>query len=135
MTPSTVSERSAFSLARVESMVRAEWFTLLVIFGIALSVRGAAIVFWGFHGLYGQDAYGYFDYALALRQALLHAQPPPPSFWPLAYPALVVAVMAVVGANPFAGQLVSWVVGSLVPLFTFLLAQDIAQLAQLDARR
>ena len=51
----------------------------------------------GFNGLYGQDAYAYFDYATGpLRQALIERTAWPAFFWPPGYP-LLVAVGSVTG--------------------------------------
>jgi len=48
--------------------VRSEfpWQTAIILFAGALVVRVVAIVATGFDGLYGQDAYAYFDQAMAL---------------------------------------------------------------------
>ena len=76
-----------------------------------------------YDGLYGQDAFAYYDYAVgALRASLLNLAPPPPFFWPPGYPLLVALVSLVVGPIPIAGQIVSLVASALVPLFTGLLA-------------
>ena len=62
----------------------------------------------GFDGLYGQDAYAYFDYAVgAVRQSLVHAKPLEPFFWPPGYPLLVALVSLATGPVALAGQLVS----------------------------
>jgi 4-amino-4-deoxy-L-arabinose transferase-like glycosyltransferase len=80
----------------------------------------------GFDGLYGQDAYAYFDYSTAsVRQSLLHLQPLEPFFWPPGYPLLVAAASLVAGPVPLAGQLVSLLMGALVPIFTILLAREL----------
>jgi 4-amino-4-deoxy-L-arabinose transferase-like glycosyltransferase len=80
----------------------------------------------GFDGLYGQDAYGYFDYAVGpLRAALSRLDPLPPFFWPPGYPLLVALVSVLTGPQPLAGQLVSLLMGALVPVATFLLAREL----------
>jgi hypothetical protein len=80
----------------------------------------------GFDGLYGQDAYAYFDYSTAsVRQSLLHLQPLEPFFWPPGYPLLVALTSLVVGPRPLAGQLVSLLMGALVPILTILLAREL----------
>jgi hypothetical protein len=126
-------------IERVESRVcaatRSDWLAPALIFALAFMLRGAAMLYWNFRGLYGLDAYSYYDYSLALRDALLHGQPIPHFFWPLAYPALVVLASAFVGTSPFAGQLVSLLAGSFVVTFTFLTAREIARLVDLDEMR
>jgi hypothetical protein len=80
----------------------------------------------GFDGLYGQDAYAYFDYSTAsVRQSLLHLQPLEPFFWPPGYPLLVALTSMLVGPQPLAGQLVSLLMGALVPILTILLAREL----------
>ena len=80
----------------------------------------------GFDGLYGQDSYGYFNYATGpLLDNLLALRSPPPFHWPPGYPLLVAWVALVIGRIPLAGQLVSILAGTLVPVFTGLLAQEL----------
>src|SRR5438045_2815149 len=70
-----------------------------------------------FDGLYGQDAFLYFDYAVGpLRDSLLRWEPPPPLFWPPGYPILVLLASTIVGLIPLAGQLVSLACGGFVAL-------------------
>lgn len=85
----------------------------------------------GFSGLYGQDAYAYFDYATGpLRESLRAGTPYPPFQWPPGYPLLVALLSFVMGVVPAAGQLVSLLAGALVPVFTALLAREIAYLEE-----
>jgi 4-amino-4-deoxy-L-arabinose transferase-like glycosyltransferase len=80
----------------------------------------------GFDGLYGQDAYAYFDYATAsVRQSILHLAPLEAFFWPPGYPLLAALASLIVGPSPLAGQAVSLVMGALVPVFTALLVREI----------
>jgi hypothetical protein len=53
-----------------------------------------------FDGLYGQDAFAYFQYALSLREAIGAGELPPPFFWPLGYPALVALTSLLTGPQP-----------------------------------
>lgn len=79
-----------------------------------------------FDGLYGQDAFAYYDYAVGpLRESLTTFRPWPPFFWPPGYPLLVAALSLVIGQTPLAGQLVSLLAGGLTPLFTALLAREL----------
>lgn len=86
----------------------------------------AARVLPRFDGLYGQDPYAYFAYAVGpLLDSLRAGAPVPPFHWPPGYPLLVVLASLVVGPTPLAGQLVSVVAGLLVPLLTLLLAREV----------
>ncbi len=102
----------------------AAWPVLL--FALALSVRVALALGTGFDGLYGQDPYAYFQYALRLRDALAALTLPPPFFYPAGYPLLVVLAMQVVGARPLAGQVVSVLAGSLASPACYAMVREIA---------
>jgi 4-amino-4-deoxy-L-arabinose transferase-like glycosyltransferase len=87
-----------------------------------------ALLLWQrqFDGLYGQDSYAYFHYALGpLRENLLALQPPPPFFWPPGYPLLVGLLSFVLGTGTAAAQVTSLFAGALVPLLTALLAREL----------
>lgn len=87
---------------------------------------GVIIVSTRFDGLYGQDAYAYYRYAVGpLRENILALRPPPPFFWPPGYPLLVALVSLLLGTEPVAGQAVSLVSGALVPLLVALLAWEL----------
>ncbi|MCB0205300.1 MAG: P1 family peptidase [Anaerolineae bacterium] len=79
-----------------------------------------------FDGLYGQDPFAYYDYAVGpLRAALQALQLPPPFTWPPGYPILVALASFVLGVTPRAGQVVSLLAGALAPVFTALLAYEV----------
>ncbi|HEY0584259.1 MAG TPA: glycosyltransferase family 39 protein, partial [Chloroflexota bacterium] len=96
------------------------------LFVAALAMRVGSLYGQGFDGLYGQDPYAYYRYAIGpLREALLQLEAPPPFFWPPGYPLLVAVLSLVIGQTPLAGQLVSLVGGALVPVLTTLLARQL----------
>src|SRR5437879_7439471 len=101
------------------------WHGLLL--ALLLAVPAAALaISRGFDGLYGQDAYAYFDYATAsVRQSILHLKPLEAFFWPPGYPVLVALASLLVGPSPLAGQAVSLVMGGLVAVFTALLVREL----------
>jgi len=103
------------------------------LFSVALLIRVLVLALCPFDGLYGQDAYAYYDYAVTLRASLMHGQPFPPFFWPLGYPLHVVAAMGVLGVTPLAGQMVSLIAGALIAPLTFALTRE--ALLPIDARR
>ncbi|HXV97727.1 MAG TPA: hypothetical protein VEC93_04825, partial [Anaerolineae bacterium] len=80
--------------------------TALLLFLLALTIRLAVIFFWQFDGLYGQDAYAYFQQATAITKNLPQGQAPPADFfWPNGYPLLIAFFMVFVGQDAWAGQL------------------------------
>lgn len=98
---------------------------LLFLFLVALLARISMAVFFQFDGLYGQDPFAYYNYSLELRQALGQMQPPPPFFWPIGYPLLVVLATLVTGVRPLAGQLVSMIAGALIAPLVFLIVCEV----------
>src|SRR5438132_25197 len=80
------------------------WHGLLL--ALLLAVPAAALaISRGFDGLYGQDAYAYFDYATAsVRQSIQHFTRLEAFFWPPGYPLLVALTSLVVGPSALAGQ-------------------------------
>jgi len=95
----------------------------LPVTGLVLALAaGALAASRRFDGLYGQDAYAYFDYGTtSVRDSILHLKPLDAFFWPPGYPLLVALTSLVLGPVPLAGQLVSLLMGAMVPIFTGLL--------------
>ncbi|MDZ4764765.1 MAG: glycosyltransferase family 39 protein, partial [Chloroflexota bacterium] len=83
---------------------------LVIAFGIALGWRLAYTV--DFDGLYGQDSYAYYDFALDLPRAASEGRIASPAYWTLGYPALLTAVFAVFGESAAVGQAVNIVMGA-----------------------
>lgn len=98
----------------------------VAVFGVALLVRLVPILRNSFDGLYGQDAYAYYDYARDLFTALTHLQPPPPFWWPLGYPVLLNVAFLVGGVNVVSAQAVTVLCGALVAPFAFALTYEAA---------
>jgi len=110
-----------------------KWRDVASLFVLSLGLRAMVRLATGFDGLYGQDPFAYYGYALQLRDALAAMHPPPPFFWPIGYPLLVVAAMAIVGAQPLAGQLVSAVAGATLAPAVYLLVREAADRARAGA--
>jgi 4-amino-4-deoxy-L-arabinose transferase-like glycosyltransferase len=96
----------------------------LLLFLFALLVRLALVAVTEFDGLYGQDSFAYFYYALSLREAVGAGELPPPFFWPLGYPALVALATLLTGPQPFAAQLVSLLTGAAVTPLVYLIVVE-----------
>ncbi|MDX2138121.1 MAG: phospholipid carrier-dependent glycosyltransferase [Chloroflexota bacterium] len=97
----------------------------VTIFIVALSIRLFLITTTEFDGLYGQDAYAYYAFALELRDGLAHGQMPPPFFWSLGYPSLLAAGTALLGSSVAVGQMISIFMGAGCAALTSALARQI----------
>ncbi len=108
-----VSNRTPLALARI--------LPGLLVLGAA-----TALVFaHGFDGLYGQDAFGYVNYALGpLRAALAGGDGVPAFGQPPGFPLVIAALSFLVGPDGRIGLGVSVVAGALVPVATGLLASE-----------
>jgi hypothetical protein len=84
----------------------------VLLFLLAVALRVAAARLTQFDGLYGQDTFAYFHYALALREAVAAGQAPPAFAWPVGYPFLVALAAVMTGPEPLAGQVVSMLAGA-----------------------
>src|SRR5712692_6800389 len=116
------------AMATVTASLTRRWTVFHGLLLMLLLVLPAAVLTLsrGFDGLYGQDAYAYFDYATAsVRQSIVHLAALEPFFWPPGYPLLVALVSFAVGPSPIAGQLVSLLMGALVTPFTALVVHEI----------
>lgn len=98
--------------ALVMRIVRAKWFAPLCLFALALFVRVVPIFQHSFDGLYGQDAYAYFEYARELFAALSQARVPPPFWWSLGYPFLLDAAFLFGGMNAASAQGITMLYGA-----------------------
>jgi 4-amino-4-deoxy-L-arabinose transferase-like glycosyltransferase len=96
----------------------------LFLFLTALLVRLIGVFYTQFDGLYGQDSFAYFNYALVLREAIGAGNLLPPFFWPIGYPALVALATLITGPQPFAGQLVSLLAGAAIAPMVYLIVLE-----------
>lgn len=97
-----------------------------IVLSVVLIVPALIALSRRFDGLYGQDPFAYYDYAVGpLRASLSDFAAPPPFHWPPGYPLLVALASFITGPQPLAGQAVSLLAGALVPLLTALLAREV----------
>lgn len=109
------------------------WPLLLPLPTVALA--GWVIIAWKFNGLYGQDPYAYYDYAVGpLRHSVLDAAPLTAMFWPLGYPILVTLSSLALGPVTTAGQMVNLVAVAAAVYLTYLLGRDALLQAGADPR-
>ena len=102
----------------------------------ALALRLLVIGIFGLNGLYGQDAFAYFDCAEQLLHFHPGQMPCHDFYWPLGYPALAAMFMLVTGSGVFGAQLASVVAGAAVaPLCYWLVIEtDLVGVAGLQRR-
>ncbi|MEX1311233.1 MAG: hypothetical protein AB1Z65_12485, partial [Candidatus Sulfomarinibacteraceae bacterium] len=114
-----------------------QWSLPLLVFATALAVRVSVIWFWQFDGLYGQDAFAYYDRSVDIAHRLVHGWSAlPPFFWPHGYPILGAVAVVAVGEGPVGPQLVNIVFGSLLAVLAYFFARDLdraAAAAEADA--
>lgn len=101
-----------------------EWTMPLVVFAGALLLRGLLLMR-PFDGLYGQDAFAYYNYALELRTNLLENGAIPAFFWPIGFPLHLVFAFSMLGVSPLAAQLVSVIAGALIAPLTYALTREV----------
>src|SRR5437762_6584102 len=97
------------------------------LFLFALALRGAIAVVSRFDGLYGQDAFAYYEFARRLLDSTSRLHLPAPFVWPLGYPALMALAFVLVGASPQAGQWVSMLAGGLVAPLVYLFTREVGE--------
>jgi hypothetical protein len=100
--------------------------TTATLFLIALIIRLGVIFLWRFDGLYGQDAYAYFNQASAILENLPKGESLPTDFfWPNGYPLLIAFFMPWVGQTALAGQLATLLCGAALAPLAYLLSRDL----------
>ncbi|MBZ0277120.1 MAG: hypothetical protein K8I60_13300 [Anaerolineae bacterium] len=104
---------------------RVDWSLSLLLFITALLLRLYFVAASGFDGLYGQDAYAYYDFTGNLLKSFQTGQPLPVFFWPLGYPTLLVAGFTLFGASAAVGQAISIIMGAGLAPLVFILARQI----------
>jgi 4-amino-4-deoxy-L-arabinose transferase-like glycosyltransferase len=101
----------------------------------AVLLAAWVMIAWKFNGLYGQDPFAYYDYAVGpLRHSLLVGAPLPAMFWPLGYPILISLTSLVLGPVTAAGQMVNLLADACAVCLTYLLGRDILVQAGADPR-
>src|SRR5437868_3393316 len=113
-------ERQPASEHPGDAMIRSSRWSLLVLFCIPLCLSLVTTVTRRFDGLYGQDAFAYYDYARDLAARIAQGLPPTPFVWPIGYPVLVALAALPLGWQPAAGQFVAVLAGAAVPVLTYL---------------
>lgn len=97
----------------------------LIIFISGIVLRLLLLTPSGFDGLYGQDAYAYYDFAHELRDAINEGRAPGSFFWPLGYPLLLLAGFTLFGNQITVAQGLNVLLGSALPCLIYILARTI----------
>src|SRR5436309_1971301 len=98
--------------------VETRWWAAAGAVGLALALQWAIIFGYRFDGLYGQDAFAYYDYGLQVWESARRFMLPPPLYWLVRYGAgwrlrwLVLAAFALAWA-----LMTRWIYGLLVAPF------------------
>ncbi len=95
---------------------------MLALFVAAALIRLAIMGVWHFDGLYGQDAFAYYQQALAITERL---PPPADFFWPNGYPVLAALFMAILGRHEYAAQFASVFCGAALAPLAYVLSRDL----------
>ena len=101
----------------------------------AVVLRLTVLAVHPFDGLYGQDAYAYYDYARQLFGAIRGGALNGPFYWPLGYPLLVAPLFFITGISPLAGQIVSLITGALIAPLAYLIAREVFRGDEIGGRR
>jgi len=122
-----------FLIHGVETGMKRDRQVVIGLFVGAVLLRGLLLLLRPFDGLYGQDAFAYYNYALELRTNLLQNGTIPAFFWPIGFPLHLVFALSVLGVSPLAAQWVSVIAGALVAPLTYALTREV--LIERDPRR
>lgn len=90
---------------------------ILIISGLALRI--AIVAYHNFDGLYGQDAYAYYDFSLDLMNFVRTREAPPPFAWSMGYPLILAGTFFVLEASETLGLLINILMGTLVPVLVY----------------
>lgn len=95
--------------------------TIAILFFLSLVLRLSIVAQHGFDGLYGQDAYEYYDFAGELVNFVKTRNAPPPFFWSIGYPLHLAAGFAVLGESETLALAISVLLGALISPLVYLL--------------
>ncbi len=96
-----------------------------IIILLALAVRLRLRDAFTFDGLYGQDAFAYFEYGQEVRDAVRDFRSPGPMYWPLGFPILLAAGFAIVGENEQVAQNLVLMLSAVIPALVYAFTIDV----------
>lgn len=101
---------------------------IVIIFSLALAVRLRLRDAFTFDGLYGQDAFAYFEYGQEVREAAREIRTPGPMYWPLGFPILLAAGFAIGGENEQVAQNLVLGLSAVIPVLVYAFILDVLPL-------
>lgn len=99
-----------------------------LIFILAFAVRLHLRSQFKFDGLYGQDAFAYFEYGQEVREAVREMRTPGPMYWPLGFPILLAAGFAIGGENEQVAQNLVLGLSAVIPVLVYAFIVDMLPL-------
>lgn len=97
----------------------------LLLFLLALGLRTRLRNQFEFDGLYGQDAFAYYEYGQEVKNAAHELRAPGPMYWPLGFPIVLATGFAIFGENEHVAQSTVLVMGALIPVLAYAFVIDI----------
>lgn len=123
-----------YATRRFSSILRFYWLPCILILLIALLPRLNLDKVFMFDGLYGQDAFAYYEYGIEVQHAIQDLQLPGAMFWPLGFPTFLAGIFTGFGQTPTIAQHAVLVLGALISPLTYLFAFDGLQLISWSRR-
>ncbi len=99
---------------------RVDLWLIVMLLIVGFMLRAIIVVSYQFDGLYGQDPYAYFDFA----RTVVEGHEPGAFFWPLGYPALLIAGFAFFGVSAQVGQIINLLLGAALSPLVYILARQ-----------
>lgn len=96
-----------------------------LLFALALAIRMLLILQTNFDGLYGQDAFAYYNFAGELLNFVQTGSAPGPFFWPIGYPMILALGFSVLGTSTSSSLVLNILMGALLPVLVYLLARQL----------
>jgi len=106
-------------------LIRIELSLICGLFALSLLLRLALVLPINFDGLYGQDAYAYYDYAQNIRETFQSGVALKPFFWPLGFPTLLAITLSAGGTSPSNAQAISLLMGAALTPLVYIIARQI----------
>lgn len=106
-------------------LIHIELSLICGLFALSLLLRLALVLPTNFDGLYGQDAYAYYDYAQNIRETVQSGAALKPFFWPLGYPTLLAITMRLGGTNPSVAQAMTLLMGAALSALVYIITRQV----------